>query len=694
TQYRPVHRLVWQLLIVRFAWGTIFIPVRDAYIEAPLFWAVDVAVGTSVYVAAAALLVHGRAGARDRSLWIDVIVICLGTAFVLFDYLGAPLLRQSGVSAPVILTAVITPSLDVALIALTLLLAFTWRDRGLSLGLIIVAFLLVPVTDICVQMSHLDHMYRFPAPAWAFSLIFISLIGIAALHPSARNLEVRVAARLKPWGTTRAALIITAFLFALAGLLPQSEREQALPPLLIAAVLAVMFLLIVGRAYFALRWLAASRDQIRYLALHDAGTGLPNAAGLQEAHKRLAQDAASPTALLLFRTNAFHEVGQLWGLSVRAAWIVRLASLISHATAHAGVLGRVGTDRFALLTQPRDDETAELERIAAHVVEAACRIDVGVDTTIVSTFDIGVARSNGVASTEGLLRDAESAMEVARAHGENRIVHYNAAVAATEQRRWALLTRLRGAAQRDELAVHYQPVVDLATREIVFHEALLRWSTPELGMIPPGEFIPLAESIDAIEDITDWVMDAVCEAIASERDRPGERLSKVSVNVSAHSLREPGLAARVMAALERHSLGTASLCVEITERTPAHDVHRELDTLRAHGIAIALDDFGSGYSNLAMLAQLEADKIKLDISFVRAIEADVAMQGLCGGVFAHIAACGAKVIAEGIETEAQHALMRSLGCHYGQGWLYGRAQPRADAPSTPRVPPRVSRWRS
>jgi EAL domain-containing protein (putative c-di-GMP-specific phosphodiesterase class I) len=307
-----------------------------------------------------------------------------------------------------------------------------------------------------------------------------------------------------------------------------------------------------------------------------------------------------------------------------------------------------------------------------------------IDPAIVSSFDIGIANARGDVSLQIMLREAESALTIAHAHGQNRIAHYDANVAAAEHRRLALLTRLHNAVERKEFTLHFQPVVDLATREVVSHEALLRWRAADLGDVSPVEFIPLAESTDAIESITDWVLDNACAVLAAS-GRSTNQGYRMSVNISAPSLQRPGLARRVVMALDRHRLSPRDLCLELTERTQMDDPHGELSVLRSRGVALAIDDFGSGYSNLEMLALLPADTLKLDIQFVRAIEAQSTMRDLCQSLLAHVERHGTRVIAEGIETQAQHDLLCSMGCHYGQGWLYGRPSPQLDRRSSARI---------
>lgn len=678
ARYRPQRRAIWLLLLLRCAWSAVYIPIRGAFVSDPLWWALDIAAGTLLYSVVAALLIATRAARPDSSLWIDIAAICSGAAFALFAYLGAPLLAQFGLSALTLLTGVIIPSLDMALIALTLLLAFTWRERNVSLVMLIAAFALVPLADVGVQLAELNKLGMIATHLIPFGAIFTALIALAALHPSMRLIQTQPGQGLESWGAQRAVLIVGAFLVALCGLLIEPSPGRSMPPVLVAGVLATIFLLIVWRVHLAMRALATSRRRIHYLATHDTATGLPNLTALVESDRQMGR--GPDRALLLLRMSQLREVGQLWGLAMRDQWITRIGTTLAAVTANVGMLARVGTDQFALLARLENADASALDLVARRM-SAAVR---GVGATselstrqmpVVCAFDIGIAsaRDTPDASIDSLLRNAESAIAIAHTLGENRIAHFDASIATAEQRRLGLLTSLHGAVEHNEFTLLFQPIVDMSTRAVICHEALLRWHTSELGEIAPSEFIPLAESIDAIESITDWVMDSACAAlVAADGLSLPSHGYRLSINISAYSLQRPGLAKRMMAALTRHRLQTSDICLELTERTQMEDPHGELGALRARGFALAIDDFGSGYSNLSMLARITADTIKLDISFVRAIEADPSMRDLCASLLAQVSKQGAKVVAEGIETEAQHDLLLSLGCHYGQGWLYGR----------------------
>jgi diguanylate cyclase len=673
-RYRPAHRLIWWLLGLRFSWSIVFAPIRNLFAPSSLLWQLDAAAGTITYIVVAAVLVGRRAAARDRSLWLDVTVISLGLLFALLSSLEMPAAGTAAQSSHPLLW--VFPCIDTVLFALTLLLQFTGtRERNAALELLLAAFTVVVLADLSVLMSYLGLIS--PASARAFvpvSLSFIGLIGLAAIVPSMRHIGRTLEQVPRSWDLSRLLMIVGAFLLTLYRSMTWTPRNAQASPLLVGLVLAVMFLLIVLRAFLAIRALEASRKRLKHVATHDPATGLLNVAGLAEILAKHAHIEGSSHSLILVRFHELRDVGQMWGHEVADRLVTGSAASIAASAFAEGWLARVAPDRFALLMLSTSRTVQDIERIAETVAGAVRQAPLYLQAGITPVFDIGITRGQRGRSLADLLREAESAATIAHALGRGRIAHYDAAVAAREERRYSLVNSLRGAVERNELQLLYQPIVELETRAIVSYEALLRWSNPELGSISPDEFIPLAESSDAIESITDWVLETACLKIAAIEPR-ATRGYLMAVNISSRSLRMPGLTQRVMAVLARHNLPPSSLCLEITERSLTEDPHGELGALRAQGVCLAIDDFGTGYSNLATLSQLHADTVKLDMSLVRAVESDEALREVMIGLLRPLRDRGIHLVAEGIETPDQCALMAELGCQLGQGWLFGKPGP-------------------
>ncbi len=680
-KYRPAQRAIWWILLVRYAWLAIFVPLRGIYVPDLFWWHVDSAVGTGCYLLAAGILVSNRSAAPKRELWVDALTICLGLTVVMYTYIGQPLSDLAGLSRLTVLSGVVIPVFDLVLIALTLLIAFT-RDRAnVALSMVIAAFVLMPIADITSQLDLVGRLHLRLSQVWfPPGRIAAVLIGVAALHPSMLTMQKRTDNDPVLWGRPRAMLIIVSFLLALGGLWLLPTPNFTVAPILASLSIVLMFLLICWRASRTMRALYDSRDRIRDLALRDADTGLPNLNGLKETYERAGHGEGEPGSLVLMRLSGLHQIGQLWGVALRDVWVRSVATRLKSDLEGEGNLARVSSDTFAVLIAPTLEAASTAADRVADILSRAMsagenHVDAGgSEVSIVSTFDIGIACASHSATFDALLRDAESAVSIAHSQGENRVAHYDAVTASAEHRRLALLTSFTRALGQGEFFLRYQPVVDMVTRETVSFEALLRWQSPQFGEINPDEFIPLAESSRSIDALTNWVLSDVCSTISGIR-AASSRVLPVSINISMQSLKQPGFAQRVLAAVHQHGLQVSDLHLELTEHAHGGDYHGELASLRRKGIRVFLDDFGTGYSNFAMLGQLGVDAIKIDAGFVKAIEQDAMIRDVCTGMLARIREYGISVIAEGIETEAQHKLLLSVGARYGQGWLYGRLQP-------------------
>ncbi|HSW40925.1 MAG TPA: EAL domain-containing protein, partial [Patescibacteria group bacterium] len=294
-----------------------------------------------------------------------------------------------------------------------------------------------------------------------------------------------------------------------------------------------------------------------------------------------------------------------------------------------------------------------------------------------------------------LLRLAHTAMRQAKVRGHSTMAFVEPGVADALEDRLHLERLLRGAAARNELVVHYQPQVDLADRSLLGVEALVRWQHPERGLVLPGEFIPLAEEMGVIGEIGEWVLAESCRQVAAWQV-DGILVPRVSVNLSAQQLERAELIEAVRAALEAADIGPERLELEVTESMIARQsaaAAAMLADLRALGVELVMDDFGTDYSSLAQLRRLPLRRLKIDISFVREIGRDRASEAIIRAIIAMAAALGLQTVAEGVEEEHQAAFLRAAGCDIGQGYLFGRPVP-ADAlteawgPGSARIPTR------
>jgi EAL domain-containing protein (putative c-di-GMP-specific phosphodiesterase class I) len=281
----------------------------------------------------------------------------------------------------------------------------------------------------------------------------------------------------------------------------------------------------------------------------------------------------------------------------------------------------------------------------------------------------------------------------AKSRGKNGYQFYDASMNEIAQRRLAVEVRLRHALEHEELALHFQPKLELASGRIVGFEALARWHDPELGTVSPADFVPVAEQTGLIAPLGRWVFEEVCRLASGAEARLARAGARISFNVSAREFR-PRLASDIASTLERFGVRPERVQLEITESAIMRDeqpVVAALEELRALGVSIALDDFGTGYSSLSYLRRLPVDTLKMDRSFIRSIAQNAEAAALTRSIVAMGRALGLRVVAEGVEDEAQRALLEAWGCHEIQGYLVGAPLPAEQALAALAAPARRRR---
>jgi EAL domain-containing protein (putative c-di-GMP-specific phosphodiesterase class I) len=276
-----------------------------------------------------------------------------------------------------------------------------------------------------------------------------------------------------------------------------------------------------------------------------------------------------------------------------------------------------------------------------------------------------------------LLKNADSAMHFAKAQGKNNYQYYNGTMNATAFETLALESDLRRALERDELGLHFQPKVDIGSGAIVGVEALMRWNCPQRGMVSPAQFIPLAEETGLIIPMGEWALRTACAQVRHWLDA-GVAAVPVAVNISARQFQQQDIAALVQRALRDHRVDPGLLELEITESTAMLDVeatNAKLRALKALGATIAIDDFGTGYSSLSYLKRFPIDSLKIDRSFITGLPGDLDDATIAQAVITMAHALRLKVVAEGVETEAQLDFLNGHGCDQMQGYYFSRPVP-------------------
>ncbi len=419
--------------------------------------------------------------------------------------------------------------------------------------------------------------------------------------------------------------------------------------------------------------------QLARQARRDPLTGLSNRLDLLEvlaAHLRQHDDGGPAVAVLLLDLDRFKLVNDAHGHAVGDELLVEVADRLRRL--RVDLVARLGGDEFAVVVRvDQEDQLRGLLRRVHRLLEPVVRLSRG---DVVVSASIGVvvrderADAPGAPDAEGLLRQADIAMYRAKADGGQRHVTFGHRLQADVETRHEVENELRSALTRGGLRVVYQPVVDLTDGRVVAHEALVRLVRRVQGVtVGPSEFLEVAEESGLVTGMGGFVMATAVGTAA--RDHLGRRMA---VNVSGRELAEPDFAGTVLRRLDRAGLAPSRLTVEVTESAvvPWLDgVVPQLETLRLEGVEVALDDFGTGYSSLTHLRALPVDVVKIDRSFVDRVVVDGPDRRIVAAVAELVQGLGLSTVAEGIETRAQHEVVRLLGCRYGQGYLYGRPAP-------------------
>ncbi|MGY2082789.1 putative bifunctional diguanylate cyclase/phosphodiesterase [Blastococcus sp. SYSU DS0539] len=424
-------------------------------------------------------------------------------------------------------------------------------------------------------------------------------------------------------------------------------------------------------------------ERLRTQAYYDPLTGLPNRALFMERLRRAEESqrtTGAPVAVLFLDLDNLKTVNDTLGHDGGDALLEVVAHRISGCLRPGDTLARLAGDEFAvLLVGPRSEEMAP--GVAGRILAALREPVIVLDRVIRAGLSIGLATTAGCAASGiGLLSAADIAMYVAKTNGKGRWEAFQPSHHAAQLDRERLQADLYQAMERNELVLHYQPIVDLATHRVSGYEALVRWQHPERGLVSPAQFIDLAEESGLIVPIGRWILhEATRQAAAWQQvDGTGPRMS---VNVSVRQFQHPELVDHVTEALRVSGLDPRQLTLEITESLFAQDANattEKLQQLKLLGVRLALDDFGTGYSSLSYLRRFPIDILKIDKSFVDGVATNDEDRAVIGAIVQLGQTLRLALVAEGIETRETRAALEALGVHYGQGYHLGRpaAPPR------------------
>ena len=517
----------------------------------------------------------------------------------------------------------------------------------------------------------------WPVPVEAVELFGLCLWGCAILHPSQRVALGPMPLRSSRPGGFQIAMMVVAVLVApsaLAATLILHARGSL--PVLAAGCVVLPILIVIYLIH-----LVFARASAEYRAQHDALTGVCNRILFND---RL-EDALAGTAsggrglaVMFLDLDRFKSINDSLGHSVGNQVLQAVVQRLQARLRPSDVLARMGGDEFTILmpdVASKERATNLAHRILGAFVEP---FHVG-DKLLPVQASIGVAihPDDGI-DGDTLMKNADTAMYQAKAAGRNTYMVYNSAMSARAELRFVLESSLRGALQRGQLAVHYQPKFGQSGTELKGVEALARWCHPRLGYIPPSAFIPLAEETSLIASLGEWVLESACLQ-AKEWQEKGRQIP-VAVNLSPRQFARQSIVRIVENVLKRTGLDPTLLELEVTESVLIEhmkDTARSLGELRLMGVRCSIDDFGTGYSALTYLTDMPVDAIKIDPSFVRKIDAGGGAP-IVGALIRLAHSLGLSVVAEGVETRSQLQFLSDHACDLLQGYLFSPAVPPAD----------------
>jgi diguanylate cyclase (GGDEF)-like protein len=558
---------------------------------------------------------------------------------------------------------------------------------------------------------------RYPASryGWAGVLLVVGALSYGLLvSPDSMPAMYMAGQGLTPlkvaleWGVSSLYLAVAVLLYLRRAQITHCDIQSLMLALLLMAAGELFFIVYVDVAstanllghlykvfayYFLYRAIyaeAVSRPfrQMRHMLGHDDLTGLPNRTAFNDrlnlAMARARPDA--PCAVLLLDLDHFQNVNDTLGHEQGDRLLVAVACRIRESLPEKAFMARFSGDEFVILLENMTVEQAK--QVGQGMLQALAReFDLGNDRLDISASIGIVTYPTDGESASILMRYADLALHRAKLSGRNCIIVFSRDLSDDIQRRVLLEARLKHALERNELAVHYQPKLEILSGRLMGWEALLRWQSAELGAVSPDEFIPVAEQSGLILPIGEWVLREACRQLRAWQDQ-GLTAGTMAVNLSTRQFRQADLAEEISAALRDAKLEPGDLELELTESSIMDSLESAasvLAELEALGIRIAVDDFGTGYSSLSYLKTFSIHCLKIDRSFINDIPGDDNDTAIVRTIIALGGSLGLTVVAEGVETEAQLAYLRANRCDQAQGYLFSRPLPPGDCESLMRA---------
>ena len=642
-----------------------------------------------------------RSSTSRARIIFDAVIAMIGVVtFSWYFVLGPSIMYGEGDMLGQLVGA-LYPLCNLVLIFCLILLTVRNNQRAMRpiTSLLFIAFSVLTLTNTIYNIQQLHDLYKTGSLldlGWPLGFLLLGLAarGIYLLQQPHTTQLAKGNTRTAEQNPSWQILIPYAWVPTLGILLFFIWRHEDNSTLVMGVVTGAVILLslILARQIVAVRELhalyvnndalATANKQLEIQATHDALTGLPNRSYLQkrlEQEAQIAHESNIPAALLLLDLDRFKEVNDTLGHTVGDALLQKIGQRLQSHLRPIDLIARLGGDEFAILLPATDaDGAVQAARTLIGALDTPIRVD-GYAFSIGGSIGIALTPEHGFDVTT-LLRCADVAMYVAK-RSQSGHAEYSPKIDQHSPYKLALMNELRQAIADNRLVIHYQPKVSFSLGRLVGVEALVRWPHRVHGLIPPEDFIPLAERTGLIGPLTRWVLE---RAVRQCRDWGQDGLPmNVAVNLSTHTLYDPKLISLVTNLLRRYEIAPGQLTLEITESMLMEEPERAkavLADLRALGVSIAIDDFGTGYSSLAYLKRLPIDEVKIDRAFVRGlgIDADPADAAIVQAVVAMARPLQCEVVAEGVESAEAWAFLQELGCDLAQGYYCSRPLPAAE----------------
>ncbi|MET7425673.1 EAL domain-containing protein [Dactylosporangium sp. NPDC005555] len=619
----------------------------------------------------------------DRRALLDGLIVCIGAALTSTLLFVLPAAAIPGRPLIVTLIAGLYPLLDTVTVLLVANLAFTTAVRQPAFMLLGAMMVLLLLGDLGYAIIGREgDVTGPPIMALPFLLAF-TVGGAAALHPTASALARATPLPIQAWSLPRMLVIgpAVAAPFVLTVTLGAETTAKRLALGLGGAAIVVLLLV---RASDAVQSHVAAQRRFEHQATHDPLTGLPNRRMLSIMVERLLTEdkpvSAANVWMFYLDLDGFKLVNDSWGHPAGDQLIIDVGARLRQALPATATVARVGGDEFVVVQRCTEPEAMANARRIMECVERPLVVVTAEGSTadVVIGASMGIVQSaKGAVQAETLMRDADTAMYRAKESGRNRWTVFDASMRDAVRERVEIEVALRAAVAQEQLSIAYQPIVAMSTGRPAGAESLCRWQHPVRGWIGPNMFIAVAEDSNLISALGAWVLRESIRQLAVWRaEGVVDDDFWMSVNVSPRQLGDPAFAERLGTTLRRAGVPPANVVLEITESVMVEGsdlTERVLLELRALGVRISVDDFGTGFSALGYLRRHPVTGVKIDRSFVNGLGSSAEDEEIVRAVVAMSSALHLAVVAEGVETTAQRDVLQSLGVLLAQGWLWGKA---------------------